>query len=478
MSELEGKTILVLGGAGQVGFEICKKTLEKNPTKLIVCSLKKTEVESAVKELEKINKKSAIRGEWGNIFVREEIKDKTLKEIAENKELSEIIVKDVFSELDENILENATLFKIITKHKPNIIVDSINTATALAYQDVYTHATEDRKDKWIYLAASLELPQLVRHNQILVNAFKNNPVEQFLKVGTGGTGGLGLTLPFTKGENEIPSRLVMSKSAVAGAQTMLLWVLGRTPGMPIVKEIKVTALIGWRAVKKGKIITKRGAVELYDCPLENALPIEKALEENRSIRLGKKLEGVWIDTGENDIYTRDMFEALSSPSLMGLITPVEVDEVASISTLGPLASKILLEAQILRSLFNNLNDATKCSAKEIEEKALELIRNKQNLRVKIISIGIPILLPNGKILRGPDIRIPRIIPKYVTVKNIENWTGKGWVDLRQKNWILWQNRLSSFKEHCQQQEQKDTNTIGAISAWVFAYEKGGLRLKE
>ena len=391
---------------------------------------------------------------------------------------------------------------------------------------MYTHATEDRKDKWIYLAASLELPQLVRHNQILVNAFKNNPVEQFLKVGTGGTGGLGLTLPFTKGENEIPSRLVMSKSAVAGAQTMLLWVLGRTPVMPIVKEIKVTALIGWRAVKKGKIITKRGAVELYDCPLENALPIEKALEENRSIRLGKKLEGVWIDTGENDIYTRDMFEALSSPSLMGLITPVEVaeiaikelegietgrnvikaldssclgptfrglaqreialeamkaievDEVASISTLGPLASKILLEAQILRSLFNNLNDATKCSAKEIEEKALELIRNKQNLRVKIISIGIPILLPNGKILRGPDIRIPRIIPKYVTVKNIENWTGKGWVDLRQKNWILWQNRLSSFKEHCQQQEQKDTNTIGAISAWVFAYEKGGLRLKE
>ncbi len=64
----------------------------------------------------------------------------------------------------------------------------------------------------------------------------------YFKVGTSGTGGMGVNIPYTHSE-ERPSRVLLSKTAVAGAQTLLLFLLARTPGGPLVKEIKPTAAI-------------------------------------------------------------------------------------------------------------------------------------------------------------------------------------------------------------------------------------------
>src|SRR3989344_5708269 len=166
------------------------------------------------------------------------------------------------------------------------------------------------------------------HVQVLFHAMKKAEVKQYLKIGTSGTGGLGITIPFNHGENEIPSRLLMGKSAVAGAQTMLLWILARTPGAPRIKEIKVTSLIGWREIGSGIIETKRGAIDLYDCPVEKAQPVENALKKNNSVSLGKQIEGTWIDTGENGLFTRHMFAAITAPDGMEMITPEEIAEMA------------------------------------------------------------------------------------------------------------------------------------------------------
>ena len=51
----------------------------------------------------------------------------------------------------------------------------------------------------------------------------------YLKVGTTGTGGMGLNIPFTHSEDK-PSRVLLAKSAMAGAHSMLLFLLGRTAG--------------------------------------------------------------------------------------------------------------------------------------------------------------------------------------------------------------------------------------------------------
>lgn len=52
---------------------------------------------------------------------------------------------DVLDDLNQDILEHSYLSQVITKHKPDIIVDCVNSATALAYQDIFTSSIEVRK---------------------------------------------------------------------------------------------------------------------------------------------------------------------------------------------------------------------------------------------------------------------------------------------------------------------------------------------
>ena len=78
----------------------------------------------------------------------------------------------------------------------------------------------------------------------------------YLKIGTVGTGGMGMNIPFTHSE-ERPSRMLMAKSSLAGAHTLLLYLLARTPGGPAVKEIKPTAAISWKALGHGPIQFRR-----------------------------------------------------------------------------------------------------------------------------------------------------------------------------------------------------------------------------
>lgn len=526
MPEISGSTILILGGAGQVGFEIAKKCLEKRPAKIIICALNKEEVESTITELKKIQKnQTKIEGEWGNIFVREELRTKNTEDFTQNPKYYELTVDDIFSELTDEVLTRSTLFQIFKKHKPKIVFDAINTATAFAYQDVYSQALSKDKPNTFRLLAAMELPQLTRHIQILYHSMNTAGTKAYLKIGTTGTGGLGFTLPFTHGEREIPSRLVMDKTATAGAQTMLLSVLARTPGTPQIKEIKVAALIGWKEIRKGEITIKNKPIELYDCPKDKAENVERALKNDNSNGLNKRLTGAWINTGENGAFTREMFTAISAENCMELITPEEIAETAieeieeknsgketiqgidrtnlgptligiakrkeaiekldkietksktvSCPTLGPLCSKTLWEATLLKLALKELSGKEK-NAENIERKTEEIIEKNQKIRSEIISIGIPILLPNAKLLRGPYIHVPVRITTPITVEHIERWAKKGWVDLRKKNWAHWLNWLEEYnKSNSQIKEQKELD-VGEFCGWIFANKLGGLRLK-
>src|SRR2546422_5535173 len=74
----------------------------------------------------------------------------------------------------------------------------------------------------------------------------------YVKVGTTGTGGMGLNIPYTHGEDK-PSAKLMSKAAIGFAHTGLMFLMARTPGGPIVKEIKPGAMIGYKKVTFQKL---------------------------------------------------------------------------------------------------------------------------------------------------------------------------------------------------------------------------------
>src|SRR5207244_11136596 len=150
----------------------------------------------------------------------------------------------------------------------------------------------------------LTMPQLIRHVQILVESLKRAATKAYVKIGTSGTGGMGFNIPYTHSE-ERPSRLLLTKSAVAGAQSLLLFLLGRTPGAPATVEIKPTATIGWREIGFGPIRRKGKPIALVDCPTPVALDQALTAAAHPWRALGQTLDGAYLDVGARGRFSRD-----------------------------------------------------------------------------------------------------------------------------------------------------------------------------
>jgi hypothetical protein len=567
--DIQGKNVMILGGSGEVGFSICRRILEEKPKRLVVAALKREEVEEAIEELKREFPETTteILGAFGNIFVRTALKDKGRNEILRDPVYRRWIMEDVLGEFTEEILKDSYLNNLIEEFKPDILIDSINTATALAYQDVYWSAQEvkglleekrDMEDAVARLLTSLYIPQLVRHIQILNESMRRNGVSLYIKVGTTGTGGMGLNIPYTHGE-ERPSRVLLSKAAVAGAQTLLLFLMARTPEGPIVKEVKPAALIAWRGIGVGPIRDRTGRpISLLDCPIEEGYSLERGREFKFSeIKCGRAvggtLESVYIDTGENGVFSLDEFKAITTLGQMEYITPEEIAETVIMEIKGgntskdiidaldgavmgatyragflrefaiermrrliertgkygvafeilgpPRLSKLLFEAEILRRVYGTMEKVVMERAEEISEKAEDLIRKDRELRTQAISIGIPILLKDGRTLLFSSNRKPEkgweVENWVINDSSIEHWARTEWIDLRENNMSLWKSRFEKILEEEKRVENvtgsifdrsedfwaRDPSTgehlidPGEVVGWIFIYEEKGYKMK-
>ena len=566
--EIKGKKALILGGWGLVGQAVCRRMIEDEPSEMIILSLEKWQAEEAVDLLKKLAPNITFRAEWGNIFVRSELKDLPREEILNNPKNRHLLMADVLDDLNQEIINRSFLAQVITKYQPEIIVDCINSATALAYQDIFTSSIEVRKilgkvekceDQENSVSAIERLlitqytPQLIRHIQILYEAMKKAKTKMYVKIGTSGTGGMGLNIPYTHSE-EKPSRMLLSKSALAGSHTLLLWLMARTPDAPITKEIKPTAAIAWKKIEYGEIKKRGVPVQLYDCPPEKAIPLKGKLKREMSKGpwkpLNDTLKKVYIDTGENGIFSYEEFTAITSRGQMEFITPEEIANVVvweikggntghdiinalDNATMGPTyragylrgsalqkmrrlqeehksdsvafellgppkLSKLLYEAYLLKRCKFTMDEILQHSAEFLANCAQEIIRTDHKLRAEILSIGIPILMSDGKhLLRGPVMKIPAYRGSNeleITPENIEKWAAEGWVDLRPENFKIWQERIRKIKEEIDAIPEDDTSSKydrdreywyetnelepGKIVGWLFLQEEQGLRMKE
>ena len=114
---------------GLVGNAVTKKIMSEKPKRIIITSLKKEEAEEEVAKLRKEYKglpKNFFVPWWGNIFVRNEYKDIDRQEILNDPVKRKVQMKDTMGELDNEILHSASLYQLIIKYKPEIIVDCIN----------------------------------------------------------------------------------------------------------------------------------------------------------------------------------------------------------------------------------------------------------------------------------------------------------------------------------------------------------------
>ena len=378
------ESLLILGGGGLVGIQVAKRAAaDLRPERIVVAGLFRQEVTDAIETLREDHPHVQFSGYYGNVFLRGRPipagEDVTLPSPMEQKADAVVrrqIFLDTFEDF-ETAYKESLLVRLIHEVRPSAIVDCINTATGISYQDVFltsdivsrglgelrdvagrgTESAQDPdqiclpRDQFASfgvdvekLLVSISIPELILHIRLLYRAMMEVRSKIYLKVGTTGTGGMGLNIPYTHGEDR-PSPTLMTKTAIAFAQTGLLFLMARTSGAPIVKEVKPAAMIGYRDIdfstvrglqwrtKGGQLVQTREPYVLYETQQESLGEVLDTTPRPDSFTplrnpdgSAKTLQLPAVNTGENGTFTRGEFEAITYTGQMEFITPEEIAE--------------------------------------------------------------------------------------------------------------------------------------------------------
>jgi hypothetical protein len=546
--DVEGRKVLVLGGYGLVGMAVCRELLVRRPREVQIHSLRRAEAEAAAAELLAEAAGAALTVAEGNIF---DLHPDVTGELAA-EELHRVRMRSQVGPLDDPQIGSFLLYRLLLETRPDIVVDCVNTATGIAYRNVFQAAetliremesgAPDRRSVDAVLEA-LYVPRLIRHVQVMYRGLQEAGSRVYVKIGTTGTGGMGLNIPYTHSE-ERPSRQLMSKSALAGAHSMLLFLLGRTPGGPQVKEIKPAAAIGWKRIAYGPV--RRPNLERVEAA-PRPLPERFSTVDPEAARvLDEPYENVFIDTGENGQFALEEFAAVTSEEQMEYVTPEEIARYAVLELEGrstgydiigaldgaalgptyragvlrhhalermaeleerhgvrsvafemlgpPRVSKLLFEAHLLREALGTVNAVADASPEEICRRLDRLVRERPGVASDVASVGLPVLLESGELIRGRRVLVPADAEGVaVTAAALEAWVRDGWVDLRGANCARWRERCRRIRAEYEAVPRDDTSSRhsrdrrfwddggtlqpGKVVGWILSVEEGGTRLK-
>src|SRR3990172_5168829 len=347
------QTFLLLGGAGLVGLQVARRIAhELNPRRIIIASLFQQEVNDAIHGpagLRRLFPDSGIEfvGVWGDVFLRADFAEEKRGRLLESYQRRDDLYADLFGDFDA-AFGRSRLAQLILEHRPDVIVDSINTATAISYQDVYAgsviakreidallghvrvgdaatakHEWKEAERAFETLLISQSVPQLIRHVLLINRAMREVGTRLYIKIGTTGTGGMGLNIPYTHSEDK-PSAKLMTKTAIAFAHTGLMFLRARTPGGPVVKEVKPGAMIGYADITRRTIRERGKPVTVFASHTESLGDTPSLRPPESSYERCCPLTMVVVDTGENGLFTKGEFETITHMRQMEFITPEEI----------------------------------------------------------------------------------------------------------------------------------------------------------
>lgn len=356
-----------------VGLQVAREAArELHPKRIVIASLREEEVREAIEFLKSEIEGVELVGASGDIFIPQSLQGRRRADIVGDEVAYDELFHEIFAR-DADYSKSA-LHRLMEEHRPDVIVDCINTATAISYQDEFKVAEKtyallraiERSDDDGKLAKLPELlntvrellisqgiPQIARHILFLHRALEQSNARIYVKVGTTGTGGMGINIPYTHSEDK-PSLQLLSKSAIGFAHTGLLFLLARTPAAEdkqgaIIKEVKPGAMIGFKRVGKRHIALRGERTPAYlvsarEEAVGTSLQLRDAASYGRFEDRDVPLEIIGADTGENGFFSIGEFQAITYPRQMEYVTPEEVARTVVLEILNASTGRDVLAA--------------------------------------------------------------------------------------------------------------------------------------
>ena len=160
--EIRNSTVLLLGGSGLVGMAVAHRLLAYGPRRVVITGLTRDEAEPAAEELRAQAGGIAIDAAWGNIFAPADLATRSRDEILADATARRRLVEDYVAPYGQSPLDENLLFTWLVDYRPDLVVDCVNTATALAYQDGHASASGLPHCAQNFAEAALSCPQVVQ----------------------------------------------------------------------------------------------------------------------------------------------------------------------------------------------------------------------------------------------------------------------------------------------------------------------------
>lgn len=490
------KTILVLG-VGQIGKAITRRIIEQKPEKIILHNLTKNESDNCCKYFSKYCKNIELISSYGNIFMPYEFNK--LTNMQEKLSCKDELLQFYYSDLGPDILKKSTLYKLVQKWHPDLIVDAINSGTVLGnHYKPELILSKVSKSAQIDVNTSVSIllndfvPKAINFVYSLKLAMEDFKVKKYLKISTTGLGGMGMNMPYTHGDTPKSSLsfALMGKISAAGVLHQLLWNLSHTTNLNISLLIPAT-FVGYDSTKFEPIETDVGLVKKINNPKKLRLKEGDTLEYSKGVS-EEYLKFPVVRAGENHVYSLYELSALTAVGQMEAITKEEVANAAiedicgqtkknmlnymdsgmlsstfagktmvekiktellnlmqenrttSIATgnLGVTVAKRLYELYMIKKVCKTVDDLKKIDIKELYDSIVQNLESDKGLIIEMLSLGLPIVTENENVYIGDYSLFPgKDSNLTVTRERLEKWIQVGWVDLRAENILFWKETI-------------------------------------
>jgi hypothetical protein len=475
------KTVLVLG-AGEVGAEVGRRLVQMGPRRLVMHGRRPSRAAAVADAMD--GSRVDVRASYGDVLLPAEPRDPA-------PVLNPHDLVNLYADDDASV-RTAPLFKLIARWRPDVVIDTLTTATALGNWSNPFELAKDLAERISSLNPSelrralidsythRSFPVAVRFVRALELAFLELGLSTYIKVSTTGVGGMGFNLRLSHGDGQGArlSSAILSKVGAAGLLHQLLWTLAHTPGTNV-KLILPAALIAWETVQPGTHSPREHSIQAARQRLR--VPALQPLE----VDLGE-LGITTVKSGDDRFYSTEELALVSTVGQFGLVLKEEVADAViaalrggpdifqamdraclgpsyaaglarsdllrtmraldgdqlSVATgnLGPIAAKHLLELALLSEAAGNLDQVPALSLLQLAERARTRAL-EGDLGRQALVLGLPVVLDEDDVLVPARPRVPPSLPRVMDLRLVEQWVDAGWVDLRVDHVAYWQEEL-------------------------------------